>query len=84
MPYTLQPSVAKKRYISKNLYSNMADIKNLKCFPQAKHGSHYMCAKRDVIWSPGTAAIAKNWNFCILGIFCKFNPLFFELSLGVG
>ena len=47
----------------------MVDIENLKFFPQAKHGSHYMRAKRDVISSPGTAAIAKNRNFCILGIF---------------
>ena len=47
----------------------MVDIKNLKFLPQAKHGLHYKCAKRDVISSPGTAAIAKNRNFCILGIF---------------
>ena len=47
----------------------MVDIENLKFFPQAKHGSHYKFAKRDVISSPGMADITKNLNFCILGIF---------------
>ena len=67
--HTLQPGVAKKWYISKQLYSNMVDVENLKFHPQLKHGSQYMRAKPDVISSPGMADITKNLNFCILGIF---------------
>ena len=47
----------------------MVDVENLKFYSQVKHDSHHKRAKPDVISRPNTAAMARNLNFCILGIF---------------
>ena len=64
----------------KNALLKYGRYRKFEIYPQAKHSSHYMRAKRGVISSPGMAATAKNLNFCILGIFLYIRPTVFLAS----
>ena len=70
----------KKAIYFKSALLKYGRYRKFEIYPQAKHGSHYMRAKRGVISSPGMAATAKNLNFCILGIFLYIRPTVFLAS----